>query len=165
VAGVASEWTPELRRIVTRLLYAAFAGIVVVFLATNLAVLRNARQEQTANLEVMSNALKGNGIVTRLVHDVEEIQLLVEAHIFETGAVDMDRLDRQIAAQREDLKNTTAAFERLGPLPSQQLIWGQLTTRLREVMPTVDHVRLVAQEHRRRGKTHHADHLASVRCD
>lgn len=132
----------------TSLLYAAFLFIIVCFAATNLVALIEMRGVQEANRRITENALLSIEDVSRIVHDVDQKRLLIDAHIFERTAHDMQRLEAKIADVDADLDRTSLAYEPLALFDGERAAWERLQEQLAGLRRPIDAVLVLSRANR-----------------
>jgi signal transduction histidine kinase len=111
-----------------RLLALSTVGTVVVFALASVVAIVDANAVGRALRELTLNMLAGIELVSTLAVDVDQERLLVDAHIFEKRAVDMEATERRIAVTRADFERAARAYDLIATLPGEREAW----LRLRE---------------------------------
>jgi hypothetical protein len=128
----------EVPRITARLLALALAGVIAVFAVANIVVGRQAALTRAANREIVGDALKSVELASRIEHDMEGQQVLVDAHIVGRHTVDMKRLERDIAERRQDLEAAARAYEPIATFPGAREAWERAKSLIAELEPIID---------------------------
>ncbi len=106
----------------------AFACIGVFLLVLELLEYREGRETRRAIDLVQENALASVRLVGRIIADVDRERILIDRHIFEREQVDMDAIERQIAAVRADYDEAARQYTPLVMFPGEPAAWYQLST-------------------------------------
>jgi len=118
----------------------AFSLIILLFVLVDLVAFVDARHVQVSSRTIADNMLASIQLVSVIRHDLARKRLLLDAHIFEKEAVDMARIDREIAAIDDDFAAAARAYEPISTFPDERAEWAALQTdvaRLREPMGRV----------------------------
>ena len=87
----------------TRFVKAALTAVMMIIVGIAAIGLLTARTSQKQTRRLVGNMAATSAWVSRLVHDLDEKQLLVDAHIFEKQVDTMEELEARIAAVDADL--------------------------------------------------------------
>ena len=86
-----------------RLLPGAFLIIIAGFVLGNLFAFVSGRREQAVNRQISEDTIVGIEDVSRIVHDIDMVRILINAHIFEKSLEQMQPLERRIAQVQANL--------------------------------------------------------------
>jgi C4-dicarboxylate-specific signal transduction histidine kinase len=132
----------------TRLLAVALLFIVAGFAASNIVSIAEMRRLQAANRGVIENAILSVEDVSHLVRDIDQKRLLVDAHIFEKAAQDMEILERRIAEVDADVERTSRLYEQLATFPGEHEKWAELRFTLASLRQPIEHVLTLSRQDR-----------------
>src|SRR5262245_25784369 len=118
----------------------AFLIIIAGFVLGNLLALASARRTEAANRQISEDTLVGIADVSRIVHDIDLIRLLINNHIFETSPQQMDPLERRIRQVDANLSGVAQEYEPLATSPGEREAWESLWSDVGELRQPVNHV-------------------------
>jgi signal transduction histidine kinase len=121
----------------TRLLSVVLAGIIAVFVVTNLVVSHHTRLMQAKNRHIATNLIASIELVGRMGRDVAQERVLIETHIYETERADMVPIERRLDAIRADRAEAARAYEPLTTLPGEREAWERVKSGLVETEPVM----------------------------
>jgi signal transduction histidine kinase len=119
-------------------LYTAFALLIAAFAATNYIGLAEVRDSQRRDRMILRNALVSIENVSRFVHDIDEKRLLLDAHIFEKEARDMELLEGRIADIDADMLRVARVYEPLVIFPKERETWDTLRAEVLSVAQPIE---------------------------
>jgi signal transduction histidine kinase len=123
-----------------RLLPVAFLVIIAGFVLGNLLAIRSGRRTQAVNREISEDALVSIEDVSRIVHDIDLVRLLLNAHIFETRLEQMDPLEKRIRQVEANLSGVAQEYEPLATYPGEREVWENLWSGVGELRQPVNQV-------------------------
>jgi signal transduction histidine kinase len=118
----------------------AFFVIIAGFVLGNLLAIHSGRRTQAVNREISENALVSIEDVSRIVHDIDLVRLLVNAHIFETNLEQMDPLEKRIQQVEANLSGVAQEYEPLATYPGEREVWENLRSGVGELRQPLNHV-------------------------
>src|SRR6185369_10900242 len=104
----------------------AFLLIIAGFTLANLSVFLSTRNIQQNNRVIANNAFVSIETVSRIVHDIDQERLLVDAHIFETETPERDRIETRLSEVEADMVSEAGVYEPLTTFPGERAIWDNL---------------------------------------
>ncbi|HUK32490.1 MAG TPA: ATP-binding protein, partial [Vicinamibacterales bacterium] len=111
-------------------LLAALFLIAVVFVvqgAVNAVLARRAEAEAQG---IYSNSLTSIIAVARIARDVDQQRIVVDDHVFESAATQMEADERRLAEIRKDIRTASSVYEPLTDLPNEARIWREAQASL-----------------------------------
>jgi signal transduction histidine kinase len=123
-----------------RLLPVAFLVIIAGFVLGNLLAIRSGRRTQAANREISEDALVSIADVSRIVHDIDLVRILINNHIFETSPEKMDPLEKRIRQVEANLSGVAQEYEPLATYPGEREVWENLWSDVGELGQPVNQV-------------------------
>src|SRR5689334_1968631 len=108
------------------LLPGAFVAIVALFVISDVGALYVVHALQRENQRIVRNMLASIERVTTLRYDIGRKRILVGEHIFEHEAVDMRRVERELASVEADYAATARGYEPLVLLSGEREVWEAL---------------------------------------
>jgi signal transduction histidine kinase len=108
------------------LLKITFLLIIAGFALSNLIMLFAARRIQAANEKIAKNALVSIADVSQVVHDIDHIRLLVDAHIFGLTPEERMPIESKMFELDTDLKTVARQYEPLATFSGEHAVWDSL---------------------------------------
>jgi signal transduction histidine kinase len=106
-----------------RLLPLAFAGIAVLFAATQWVSWQKARGAREETQKIVGNMVASMGLVSRMTRDIETERFLIDEHILETGEAEQLRVEALVAQSDRDFATAAAEYDPLATLPGESVAW------------------------------------------
>jgi signal transduction histidine kinase len=129
-------------------LRAAFAAIIGLFALLNALGVVETGRAQTDTRQIVENMLTSIELVAAVRHDLNEERRLIDAHIFEKGELDMQRLDADIADVDADFAETTRAYEPIATFPEERTTWEDVKTTIAGMRGPITHVLELSRQNR-----------------
>jgi signal transduction histidine kinase len=126
----------------------AFLIIIAGFVLANLVVFLSARRAQAVNRQISETAIVSIEDVSRIVHDIDLVRLLINAHIFETSLQQMEPLERRIAQVQANLSGVAQEYEPLTTFPGEREVWQNLWENVDDLHQPIDHVLELSRSNR-----------------
>ena len=130
----------RIRPVSKQLLALAFAVIASSVVAAQAFAYFRAAEIQRNVTSITENALESILLVERMGRDVQQQQILIDAHILTQDVPTMAALDRRIAASREDYADAARAYAPLTTFPGEPKAWEQLQHDVIASGPPIEHV-------------------------
>jgi signal transduction histidine kinase len=108
------------------LLKITFLLIIAGFALSNLIMLFAVRRIQVANEKIAKNALVSIADVSQIVHDIDHIRLLVDAHIFGLTPEERMPIESKMSELEADLKTVARQYEPLATFSGEHAVWENL---------------------------------------
>jgi signal transduction histidine kinase len=105
---------------------AAFGVILAIFAVANVSTYYEVRRIQEDSQATVENMLISIELVSRIRWDINRERVLVDEHIFEREAVDLDRIEGEIRGIEADFQVTAAAYEPLTTFAGERETWDRL---------------------------------------
>lgn len=118
----------------------AFLLIIAIFALGNLFVFLNTRRVQAGNRTIGENALVSIESVSRIVHDIDQERLLVDAHIFETATPEMSGIEQRLSKVQMDMADAAQVYEPLTTFPGEHAMWENLLADVVQIRQPVDNI-------------------------
>lgn len=107
--------------------------------------LRASREESQA---LVYNMLSSVELVTRMGRDVDRTRLLVDAHIFEKGTLEMANIEQRIGSARADFGTASREYGPLATLPGEATKWLQLQREVAGLDAPLEQALALSRENR-----------------
>jgi signal transduction histidine kinase len=131
-----------------RLLPGAFLIIIAGFVLGNLFSFVSGRREQALNREISENTVVSIEDVSRIVHDIDMVRILINAHIFEKSPQQMLPLEKRIAQVQANLSGVAQEYEPLTTSPGERETWEELWDDISELQQPVAQVLALSRDNR-----------------
>jgi signal transduction histidine kinase len=129
-------------------LSAAFAAIILAFALANAITMMAAQRRESETRAIIQNTLTSIELVARLGRDLAEQRRLVDAHVYEKEAVDMGRLEAEIAQIDVDLDTTERAYEPWVMFPEERPTWEKLRAKIAGLHGPMERVLELSRQNR-----------------
>ena len=108
------------------LFFAPFVVIAGLFAASDAVNMRQLTATREENLLLVRNMLASVELVTRMSREIDRTRLLVDAHIFEKGTVEMAGIEQQLASTGSDFATDRREYDPIATLPGEAATWQKL---------------------------------------
>ena len=138
------------------ILIGSFSAIALLFAAINLAAMFWSRQIREEIGKIVKKMLTSVELVARIEHDIDEEQILVDTYYLESSPIQLDHVEVQLAAVREDFAAAERAYDPLPTQPTEAVAWDGLKRDLQSIQPQVGEVLRLSRQRRLDGEKHGA---------
>jgi signal transduction histidine kinase len=108
------------------LVFAPFLLIAVLFATSDLLAMHRVAEIRNQAVSLVENTVASIQLVSRMRHNVDELEYLVDRHILAKEAERKSVLEAQIEGVKADYRESAAAYEQLPFLPGEAAQWEEV---------------------------------------
>ena len=106
----------------------------------NLVALFLTRETQAKDRTIARNAMVSIEEVGRIIRDIDQERLLVDAHIFQSGPQQLEAIEQRISQVEADMMKAVGEYEPLTTFPGEHAIWEDLWRQVGDLRPSLQRV-------------------------
>ena len=118
----------------------AFLVIIATFMVGNLVALFLDRKTQDKDRTIARNAMVSIEEVGRIIRDIDQERLLVDAHIFQSEPEQMEGIEQRISQVETDMMKAAGEYEPLSTFPGEHAVWEDLWREAGNLRPSLQRV-------------------------